>query len=72
MPTRQRGIKRAKISEIRSWTDDEIRQYENCWQTGTKQRAAFALMLFTGQRRSDVHRMTWRRESNPFALRSRP
>ena len=53
------GIKRAKIGEIRSWTDDEIRQYENRWQIGTKQRTAFALMLFTGQRRSDVHRMTW-------------
>ena len=53
------GIKRAKIGEVRSWTDDEIRQYENRWQIGTKQRTAFALMLFTGQRRSDVHRMTW-------------
>ena len=53
------GIKRAKIGEVRSWTDDEIRQYENHWQIGTKQRTAFALMLYTGQRRSDVHRMTW-------------
>ena len=53
------GIKRAKIGEVRSWTDDEIRQYENRWPIGTKQRTAFALMLFTGQRRSDVHRMTW-------------
>ena len=53
------GIKRTKISEVRSWTDDEIRQYENRWPIGTKQRTAFALMLFTGQRRSDVHRMTW-------------
>jgi enterobacteria phage integrase len=53
------GIKRAKISEIRSWTDDEIQQYEHRWPIGAKQRTAFALMLFTGQRRSDVHRMTW-------------
>ena len=53
------GIKRTKISEVRSWTDDEIRQYENRWQIGTKQRTAFSLMLFTGQRRSDAHRMTW-------------
>jgi integrase len=29
------------------------------WPIGTKQRLAFALMLYTGQRRSDVHRMTW-------------
>jgi enterobacteria phage integrase len=53
------GIKRAKIGEIRSLTDDEIRQYENHWPIGTKQRTAFALMLYTGQRRSDVHRMIW-------------
>ena len=53
------GIKRAKIGEVRSWTDDEIRQYENHWPIGTEQRTAFALMQFTGQRRSDVPRMTW-------------
>ncbi|HET9533842.1 MAG TPA: tyrosine-type recombinase/integrase [Mesorhizobium sp.] len=53
------GIKRTKIGEVRSCTDDEIRQFENRWPIGTKQRTAFALMLFTGQRRSDVHRMTW-------------
>ena len=53
------GIKRTKVGEVRSFTDDEIRQYENHWPIGTKQRTAFALMLYTGQRRSDVHRMTW-------------
>lgn len=53
------GIKRPKVSEIRSWTDNEIAQFEAHWPIGTKQRLAFALMLFTGQRRSDVHRMTW-------------
>ena len=53
------GIKRTKVGEVRSFTDDEIRQYENHWQIGTKQRTAFALMLYTGQRRTDVHRMTW-------------
>lgn len=53
------GIKRPKIQEIRSWTDTEIETYEKRWPIGTKQRLAFALMLYTGQRRSDVHRMTW-------------
>ena len=53
------GIKRTKVGEVRSFTDDEIRQYENHWPIGTKQRTAFALMLYTGQRRSDVHRMIW-------------
>jgi enterobacteria phage integrase len=53
------GIKRPKIREIRSWTDDEIQRFEQHWPIGTKERIAFALMLYTGQRRSDVHRMTW-------------
>jgi integrase len=53
------GIKRPKLNEIRSWTDREIAQFESHWPIGTKQRLAFALMLYTGQRRSDVHRMTW-------------
>ena len=53
------GIKRPKTQEIRSWTDDEIATFENRWPIGTKQRLAFALQLYTGQRRSDVHRMTW-------------
>ena len=53
------GIKRPKTQEIRSWTDAEIEAFEQHWPTGTKQRLAFALMLCTGQRRSDVHRMTW-------------
>src|SRR5215203_7086393 len=53
------GIKRPKGGEIRSWTDAELAQFEARWGVGTKQRLAFALMLNTGQRRSDVHRMTW-------------
>jgi integrase len=53
------GIKRAKTYEIRSWTDAEIKAFEERWPIGTKQRLAFGLMLYTGQRRSDVHRMTW-------------
>jgi integrase len=53
------GIKRPKIHEIRSWTDREIEAFEERWPIGTKQRLAFALMLYTGQRRSDVHRMSW-------------
>lgn len=53
------AIKRPKTKEIRSWNDGEIAAFEKRWAISTKQRLAFALMLFTGQRRSDVHRMTW-------------
>jgi integrase len=53
------GIRRPKGGEIRSWTDAEIGIYEHHHKAGTRERLAFALMLYTGQRRSDVHRMTW-------------
>ncbi len=53
------GIKRPRSDEIAAWTDAEIAAFEARWPIGTKQRLAFALMLYTGQRRSDVHRMTW-------------
>jgi enterobacteria phage integrase len=53
------GLEKPKISEVRSWTDREIAVYEARWPIGTKQRLALALHLYTGQRRSDVHRMTW-------------
>jgi len=53
------GIKRPKTDGVRSWTDAEIEIFEKRWPLASKQRLAFALMLYTGQRRSDVHRMTW-------------
>ncbi len=54
-----KGIRRPKIQEVRAWTDSEIATFQAFWPIGTPQRLAFDLMLYTGQRRSDVHRMTW-------------
>ncbi len=42
-----------------AWTDDEIEAFEARWPQGTCERTAFALLLCTGQRRSDVVRMAW-------------
>lgn len=39
-----------------TWTSEEVRQFEECHPIGTKARLAFALLLYTGQRRSDVIR----------------
>jgi enterobacteria phage integrase len=47
------GIRRPKTTEIRSWTEVEIEAFESRWPIGTKERLAFGLMLYTGQRRSD-------------------
>src|SRR5262249_27709123 len=40
-----------------SWTDEELAQFEAHHAIGTKPRLAFALLLYTGQRRGDVIRM---------------
>jgi integrase len=40
-----------------SWSDDEIAEFEKQHPIGSRARLALALLLFTGQRRSDVVRM---------------
>jgi integrase len=45
--------------EFHTWTEDEIAQYEERWPIGSRERTAFALHLYTGQRRADVARMAW-------------
>jgi integrase len=39
-----------------TWTVDEVRQFEERHPIGTKARLALALLIYTGQRRSDVIR----------------
>jgi integrase len=43
-----------------TWTDGEISAFEDRWPIGTRERTAFALFLYTGQRLADVRRMSWR------------
>jgi integrase len=47
-----------KGGEHHTWTDAELRQYEAKWRLGTRQRLAYALLLYTGQRVGDVAEMT--------------
>lgn len=53
------GAKAFRSKEIHTWTEEEIRRFEKRWPSGTRERLAFALLLYTGQRGSDVYRMTW-------------
>ncbi|WP_165790810.1 tyrosine-type recombinase/integrase [Pleomorphomonas carboxyditropha] len=53
------GVKKFKQGTYHTWTEDEIEQFEAKWPIGTPERFAFALHLYTGQRRSDVCKMTW-------------
>ena len=40
-----------------TWSEDDIAAFEAHWPSGSKPRLALALLLYTGQRRSDVIRM---------------
>ena len=53
------GLKRMKVSGsgFKDWPDSLIEKFEMHWPIGTKQRLAFDLALYTGQRRSDIAKM---------------
>ncbi len=51
------GIDPFKVGEHHTWTDAELKQFETKWRLGTRQRLAYALLLYTGQRVGDVAKM---------------
>ncbi len=51
-------IKAFPSGEHHTWTEEEIARYEARWHIGTRPRLAFALLLYTGQRISDVSSMS--------------
>jgi integrase len=55
------GIETYKLGKHHTWTDAEIAAYETVWPIGTRQRLAFDLLLYTGQRVGDV--AAWRRSA---------
>jgi integrase len=50
-------LKSNNPSGYHTWTLEEVRQFEERHPIGTKARLALALLLFTGQRRSDISRL---------------
>jgi len=52
------GIEAFKVGEHHTWTDAELKQFETKWRLGTRQRLAYALLLYTGQRVGGVARMS--------------
>jgi site-specific recombinase XerD len=51
------GIQPYKIGTRHTWTDQELAAYEARWPLGTRERLAYAALLYTGQRGGDVVRM---------------
>ena len=56
-PTVGIRIKVPKSLGFRTWSEKDITQFEAAHPIGTRARLAFGLLLYTGQRRSDVIRM---------------
>jgi integrase len=56
-----RLVKRFKIKGegFHTWSDDEVARYVERHPAGTKAHLALTLMLYTGQRRSDIIRLGW-------------
>lgn len=52
-------VRSYKAGSWDTWTEEQIARFEKRWKVGTKERLGLALHLYTGQRNSDVHRMTW-------------
>ena len=50
-------LKSKNPSGYHSWAVEEVRQFEERHPIGSKARLALALLLFTGQRRSDITRL---------------
>lgn len=54
------GATSYRSKEIHTWTEAELGKFEAHWPPGSRQRLAYAGLLYTGQRGSDVHLMAWR------------
>lgn len=50
-------IDRYKIGTRHTWSEAELAAFERRWPLGTRERLAYALLLYTGQRGGDVVRM---------------
>jgi enterobacteria phage integrase len=47
-------IESYKLKRHHTWTDDELAAYEQRWPLGTRERLAYAVLLYTGQRVGDA------------------
>lgn len=51
------GIASYDIGTRHTWTDDQLATYEARWPLGTRERLAYASLLYSGQRGGDVVKM---------------
>ena len=51
------GVEPFKLGTHHTWTEGELKTFETKWPLGTRQRLAYALLLYTAQRVGDVAKM---------------
>jgi integrase len=68
-----RGVRapRFKSTGFQTWSEEHIAAFEVKFPIGTRGRLALALLLYTGQRRSDIVRMGWQHMNGELAIRVR-
>lgn len=52
-----KSVQRPRNGGFKQWTEEEIEQFENYWQIGTRERLAMSVLLYTGLRRGDAARL---------------
>src|SRR5262249_61025594 len=50
-------VPKYEIGTHHTWTDAQLEAFEKRWPLGTRERLAYAILLYTGQRVSDAVRM---------------
>lgn len=67
------GVKpiRTKSTGFRTWEEEHIEAFERRYASGTRERLALCLILYTGQRRSDIVRMGRQHRIGDDAIRVR-
>jgi integrase len=51
------GLKTYRTGTRHTWTEDELAKFERRWPVGSRERLAYALLVFTGQRGGDIVKM---------------
>ena len=64
-------IETYKLGTYHSWTDDEL-GFESRWPIGTRERLAYAVLLYTGQRQGCSGNARSRRQDIGHRLEDRP
>jgi integrase len=56
-PAREVEALKVRTKGFHAWTEEEVARFEARWPTGTRERLAFDLLLYTGLRRGDAVRL---------------